>query len=189
MPKLIVRLETDLYSNRPWAYSPLLATMNVVHITSDPPASQPSYSKLRRLNEDTFLTPIHGTSTQPTGPITSSSSRRKWLSSYYSRKSTRFPTTYIAGDFSNSFVDFNSFTVILPYVGLKLDVLKYWIKGNKRQPLRYVCRLRPKEGEDEVVFFVVLFELVGDGVVWHNQGLQAANGDISKGILREPSPD
>ena len=76
-----------------------------------------------------------------------------------------FPTTYIAADFTNPFIDFNSFSVQLPYVGLKVDVLKYWIRGDKRQPFRYVCRMRPKQGEEPVVFFVILFELVGDGIV------------------------
>ena len=85
--------------------------------------------------------------------------------------SIAFPSTYISGDFSNPFIDFNSFTVQLPYVGLRVDVLKYWTRGNKRQPLRYVCRLRPKEGEVEVVFFVILFELVGDGIVQHDENM------------------
>ena len=67
----------------------------------------------------------------------------------------------------------------LPYVGLKIDVLKYWTKGDKRQPLRYVCRLRPKDGEDEVVFFVVLFELVGDGVVRHDESME---GNQTNGV-------
>ena len=60
----------------------------------------------------------------------------------------------------------------LPYVGLKVDVLKYWTRGDKRQPLRYVCRLRPKEGEEDVVFFVILFELVGDGIVKHDLSME-----------------
>jgi hypothetical protein len=62
--------------------------------------------------------------------------------------------------------------VHLPYVGLKVDVLKYWTRGDKRQPLRYVCRLRPKEGEEDVVFFVILCELVGDGIVQHDASME-----------------
>ena len=51
--------------------------------------------------------------------------------------------------------------------------LKYWTRGTRRQPLRYVCRLRPREGEDDVVFFVILFELVGDSIVPHDESMDS----------------
>jgi len=73
--------------------------------------------------------------------------------------------------------------VTLPYVGLKVDVLKYWTRGDKRQPLRYVCRLRPKPGREEVVFFVILFELVGDGIVSHNKSMESGGGSINSDNL------
>jgi len=150
--------------------------MNVVYTATDAKPSSPTYTKLTRLSESTTLTSLDGTKTPPTDPITSSSDRRKWLSSHQTRTSTAFPATYVAGDFSNPFIDFNSFSVQLPYVGLKVDVLKYWTRGDKRQPLRYVCRLRPKEGEEDVVFFVVLFELVGDGIVQHDASMEPEIG-------------
>lgn len=63
-------------------------------------------------------------------------------------------------------------------MGLKIDVLKYWTRGDKRQPLRYVCRLRPGVEEEDVVFFTVLFELVGDGIVLHDDTMEGKqNGD------------
>jgi hypothetical protein len=146
--------------------------MNTIHITSTTKPTNPKYTKLTRLTESTTLSPVDGTKTPPEGPITSPADRRRYLSSSYARSATAFPSTYISGDFSNPFIDFNTFSVQLPYVGLKIDVLKYWTKGDKRQPLRYVCRLRPRDGEDEVVFFVVLFELVGDGVVQHDESME-----------------
>jgi len=148
--------------------------MNTVHMTSDgKPASTPENPKLKRLSESTTLAPLHNDDNGSHHHITSSPERRKWLSNQQTRVSTAFPSSYIAGDFCNPFVDFNSFSVQLPYVGLKIDVLKYWTRGDKRQPLRYVCRTRPKNGEEDVVFFVVLFELVGDGVVGHNESMEA----------------
>jgi Protein of unknown function (DUF1769) len=146
--------------------------MNTVHTTTDAKPISLTYTKLTRLSESTTLTPLDGTKTPPKGPITSSSDRRKWLSSHQTRTSTAFPATYVSGDFSNPFIDFNSFSVHLPYVGLKVDVLKYWTRGDKRQPLRYICRLRPKEGEEDVVFFVILCELVGDGIVQHDESME-----------------
>jgi hypothetical protein len=164
MSRGLIVVETDLYSSKPWAYSPLLATMNTVHITHDIKPSKLTPSKIPRLSESTFLSPLDGSKTPPKGPITHAADRRKWLSSHSVRTGTAFPSTYVAGDFSNEFIDFNTFSVHLPYVGLKVDVLKYWTKGNTRQPLRYVCRTRPGH-EEETVFFVVLFELVGDDVI------------------------
>lgn len=146
--------------------------MNVVYTTDDTKPEMPTYRKLTRLSESTTLSSLDGSKTPPKGSLTSSSERRKCLSTRQTRASTAFPPTYIAGDFSNPFIDFNSFSVQLPYVGLKVDVLKYWMKGDKRQPLRYVCRLRPKEGEEDAVFFVILFELVGDGIVLHDESME-----------------
>jgi hypothetical protein len=157
-------VETDLYASRPWAYSPLVATMNEVHITTEETSTNPKYRKLTRLSELSLLKPLDGNQNPPKGPMTQAADRRKWLSSQSVRAGTAFPSTYVAGDFANPFIDFNTFSVTLPYVGLKVDVLKYWMKGDKRQPLRYVCRTRPGLGE-ETVFWVVMFELVGDAII------------------------
>jgi hypothetical protein len=41
-----------------------------------------------------------------------------------------------------------------------------------------MCRTRPRNGEEDVVFFVVSFELVGDGVVRYNEyGSREGNGE------------
>ena len=80
-------------------------------------------------------------------------------------------------------------------MGLKVDVLKYWTRGDKRQPLRYVCRLRPKEGEEDVIFFVILFELVGDGVVKHDQSMEPDNAvtdeksEVANSIIETEKPE
>jgi len=195
-------LETDLYSPKPylpplvpeidskrWAYSPLLATMNVVQTSSDPKPATLDHRMLSRITESTDLKRLDGTKTPPSSPITSSSDRRRWLSSQQTRTSTAFPSTYITGDFSNPFIDFNTFSVALPYVGLKIDVLKYWTRGDKRQPLRYVCRMRPRVGEEDVVFFVVLFELVGDGIVAHDESMESKSDVDSVQSLDEKLSD
>lgn len=146
--------------------------MNVVHTTSEPKPTKLQDKPLTRLSENTDLKRRDGSQTPPHAPITSPADRRRWLSSAQTRSSTAFPSTYVSGDFSNPFIDFNNFSVQLPYVGLKVDVLKYWTRGTKRQPLRYVCRLRPRPGEPDVVFFVLLFELVGDGIVLHDESME-----------------
>ena len=147
--------------------------MNVVRTASEPkPPSLDPHKSLSRIKESTELHSLDGTKTPPQSALTSPSERRRWLSSATIRTSTAFPSTYVEGDFANPFIDFNTFSVVLPYVGLKVDVLKYWTRGDKRQPLRYVCRMRPGLAEEDVVFFVILFELVGDGVVLHDESTE-----------------
>ena len=154
--------------------------MNVVRTASEPKLpSLNAHKSLSRITESTELHPLDRTKTPLQSAITSPSERRRWLSSATTRTSTAFPSTYVEGDFSNPFIDFNTFSVALPYVGLKVDVLKYWARGDTRQPLRYVCRMRPQVAEEDVVFFVILFELVGDGVVLHDESIERrSDGEI-----------
>jgi len=169
--------------------------VNALQVTEDEHNIE-KVPKLTRLHESTTLHPLD--SSKPSHKsITSTVERRKWLTSHETRESLAFPSTYIAGDFSNPFVDFNTFSVLLPYVGLKVDVLKYWIKGTKRQPLRYVCRTRPKDGEEGVVFFVILFELVGDGIVLHDESMESgkegnghhSSSETGSSHSKESTPD
>src|SRR5271155_3572085 len=101
--------------------------MNTVHMTSNEKSSStPKYNKLTRMSESTTLVLLHDDNSPHHSHVTSSSDRRKWLSNQRTRASIAFPSSYISGDFCNPFIDFNSFSVHLPYVGLKVDVLKYW---------------------------------------------------------------
>jgi hypothetical protein len=139
--------------------------MNTVHMTSNEKSSStPKYNKLTRMSESTILVPLHDDNSPPHSQVTSSSDRRKWLSNQQTRASMAFPSSYISGDFCNPFVDFNSFSVQLPYVGLKVDVLKYWTRGDKRQLLRYVCRTRPKNGEEDGCFLSFCLSQSGMGL-------------------------
>ena len=54
-----------------------------------------------------------------------------------------------------------------------------------------MCRTRPRNGEEDVVFFVVSFELVGDGVVRYNENMEAGkegNGERG-GIHKDENTD
>ena len=109
-------LETDLYSDKPHAYSPLLATMTCLSIEKN---ATPSPDMLTRLHEQTeVLFNEQNVST---------SSRRSYLSDVTHRKSKHIDEgMLIQGDFSNEFIDYNTLSVHLPVVNLSLGILQYW---------------------------------------------------------------
>lgn len=131
-------LETDLYADRPWAFSPLLATMNLINTTGDVP------DDMSRIEEDTSNLVKEKITTKQ---------RRTYFADAAHRQKHSLKDIHVAGDFSNPFIDFNSLSIALPYVNLHVSILQYW----KGQPFRYTCKT--KHGD---VLFCVVFELVND---------------------------
>ncbi|CAG8447193.1 8310_t:CDS:2 [Diversispora eburnea] len=139
-------LETDIYNDKPWAYSPLLYTVNVLRVEYDELTSDhnnylppwPSYDG-RHIKE---------------GIINSSdnvSKRKKYFSSEENRKKFEINENQVWNfDFCNSYIDFNNIAVKIP--GIKIGILQYW----DGQPFRYVCKSR----DSSVVFFVITFQLL-----------------------------
>ncbi|RHZ72823.1 hypothetical protein Glove_238g9 [Diversispora epigaea] len=139
-------LETDIYSDKPWAYSPLLYTVNSLRFDYDE------------------LTPDHNNYLPPwpsydgrhieEGIINSSdnvSKRKKYFSSEENRKKFEINENQVWNfDFCNAYIDFNNIAVKLP--GIQIGILQYW----DGQPFRYVCKSR----DSSVVFFVIMFQLL-----------------------------
>lgn len=128
-------LETDLYADKPWAFSPVLATMNLLNTTGD-------VKDLGRIEEDTSNLVKEKITTKQ---------RRTHFADKSHRERYSLKDLSIAGDFSNPFIDFNTLSIALPYVNLHFSILQYW----KGQPFRYTCKT--KSGD---VLFCVVFELV-----------------------------
>lgn len=128
-------LETDLYADRPWAFSPLLATMNLISTTG-------AAEGLARIEEDT---------TNLVKEKITTKQRRAYFADKAHREKFNLKDMSVAGDFSNPFIDFNTLSIALPYVNLHISILQYW----KGQPFRYTCKT--KSGD---VLFCVVFELV-----------------------------
>lgn len=146
-------LESDLYSEKPWAFSPLIATMNLLNTTQQPAAAE---TKLTRIEEDT---------SNLVGEKINVKQRRAHFADAEKRKGKDLKGLYVCGDFSNPFIDFNNLSISLPYVSLHVNILQYW----KGQPFRYTCKTRSGE-----ILFCVVFELV-DG-----EGSGVTEGDISE---------
>lgn len=144
-------LETDLYADKPWAFSPLLATMNLLNTTGNTKG-------LGRIEEDTSNLVKEKITTKQ---------RRIYFAEKTHREKYQLKDIAIAGDFSNPFIDFNSLSIALPYVNLHISILQYW----KGQPFRYTCKT--KSGN---VLFCVVFELV-DGT---GEKLQSDKIEVNK---------
>ncbi|CAG8537004.1 17932_t:CDS:2 [Cetraspora pellucida] len=136
-------LEADIYSDKPWAYSPLLFTTNSARVVQDsndcndlPPWPSPNGEHLK---DDTIYDPIIGSLV-----ATDVTSRKQYFSSKENRMNFKITEDQVWDfDFFNSYIDFNNITVKLP--GLKVGVLQYW-DGQTR--------------DSSVVFFVVVFQLI-----------------------------
>ncbi|KDE05196.1 hypothetical protein MVLG_04437 [Microbotryum lychnidis-dioicae p1A1 Lamole] len=152
-PLIDPALTHDIYADRPWALSPLLATMQHIQAEeTDPSATIPDYTP-GPVNEDISIlfeneanaTKLHGKPDQ----------RRKWMANAEHRKLVKLNKKHLLTcDFSNGFIDFANLSLKLPG-GLKFSLEKYW----DGQPVTFVCRKR--ESIDHV-YFVITFELEGD---------------------------
>ncbi|CAG8528985.1 27618_t:CDS:2 [Dentiscutata erythropus] len=136
-------LEADIYSDIPWAYSPLLFTINSARAIQDsnenndlPPWPSPNGEHIK---EDIIYDPNFGS------PVsTDATSRKQYFSSKESRVNFKITENQVWDlDFFNSYIDFNKIAVKLP--GLEIGILQYW-DGQTR--------------DSSVVFFVILFQLV-----------------------------
>ncbi|BFZ53093.1 hypothetical protein PYCC9005_000116 [Savitreella phatthalungensis] len=136
-------LETDLYCDKPWAFSPLLATMTTLKSYSEGSAPA-SGSAVGRVDEDT---------SSLVGEKVDAKTRRSHFGHKDKRARHKLDGLTLEGDFSNPFIDFNTLSIQLPYVGLHINILQYW----SGQPIRYVCKTRAGD-----VLFCIVFELVDE---------------------------
>ncbi|PRP87177.1 hypothetical protein PROFUN_01439 [Planoprotostelium fungivorum] len=158
-------LEADLHSEKPWARSPLIATMNTCYaqnstdgseITFDKPISLPDWPSPNgeHIIEDTMLG-------IPQRNKMDVNERRKHLSKEDTRKEVIVhPYQVWNFDFFNPFLDFANFKIRLPAVKMSINMIKY----SNGEPLRYACKSR----DHKVTFFLVQFTLLekqGDQLV------------------------
>ncbi|KAL1924164.1 uncharacterized protein VTP21DRAFT_7199 [Calcarisporiella thermophila] len=166
--------EADIYSERPWAFSPLLCSVNTLRIqnvsSKDDDSSDASNKRNspksvegelelspwpspngERITEDTSSLSARGS---PRTPMDVSTRRKYFSDSEKAKKVVLGPDQEVQFDFFNAYVDFNSAAIRLP--GFSVNVLGYW----DGQPLRYVCKTR----DGKIIFFVVQFELLSEEI-------------------------
>ncbi|CAG8689453.1 4888_t:CDS:2, partial [Ambispora leptoticha] len=180
-------LEADIYGDKPWAYSPILVTMNTIRVSEAPIELDKDDSSRDRVLPSW---PSSDGSHVKEGELVSfdPTKRRKYFSKKERRVEFQIKESQVWDiDFFNSYADFNNFAVKLP--GFSISLAPFW----KRQPLpfRYVCKTR----DSSAVFFVVIFDVtyiedVNDnksGKGDKNQDLQMENIETDDSL--KPLPD
>lgn len=141
-------LENDLYADKPWAWSPLLATMNYIRTerleADDSPL--PPWKATRPVEDCRSL--FGDVSTDISKPHL----RRKFFSSAAHRHSiTLGPRDFINAEFANGFLDFSTLALNVPVVNVSFKLDKLW----DGQPVRYVCQSRVTSQ----IYFAVVFQI------------------------------
>ncbi|PLW15361.1 hypothetical protein PCANC_00377 [Puccinia coronata f. sp. avenae] len=141
-------LEHDIYSDKPWAWSPLLATMNHVQtgeLESDD-APLPDWEGTRPVEDCTSIVGNLAT-------ITSKRERRRFLSSAENRQALVLgPRDFINVEFVNGFVDYSTLRLQIPIVKLSFRLDKLW----DGQPIRYECISR----STLKTYFVIVVQII-----------------------------
>lgn len=140
-------LEHDVYSDKPWAWSPLIATMNHVKTTrlesDDSPL--PEWKGVRPVEDCSSI--VEGLT-----KISSKQERRRFFSSAKNREAVVLgPRDFINAEFVNGFVDYSTLRLKIPIVKLSFRLDKLW----DGQPVRYVCLSR----RTLETYFVIEFQI------------------------------
>ncbi|TDL25157.1 DUF1769-domain-containing protein [Rickenella mellea] len=187
-------LSHDLTSHtKPWALSPLIATMPHFTHTSALAGPPPRFPTRESIGDDVShliptkaTTPPNGSRSRtpspplPSPPITAAKRR-----AYFSREKTRKAVTFgphdiVTTDFCYGFIAFPDLSLSLPG-GLSFDLTKYW----DGQPVRFVCCQRKEndEGGAGRPFWCVAIELVEeDG---ESEGSEGVIGEKMDGVDSE----
>lgn len=144
-------LENDLYADRPWAWSPLMATMNYIKTEKleSEDSQLPQWTETRPVEDCTsLLIP----SSHKQCNISRPHLRRKFFASVENRKSIKLgPRDFINAEFANGFLNFSNLTLKVPVVNVSFKLDKLW----DGQPVRYVCLSR----STNEVYFLVEFQI------------------------------
>ncbi|KAI8336197.1 hypothetical protein BC941DRAFT_428579 [Chlamydoabsidia padenii] len=140
-------LDLHLQDKRPYAYSPLVVTLNTLSVTP--------YDVMRATCEPSteINEPIEENTTmwlpESNKPLSSKQRQQYFTSAENRRKAKVLPDQIWIGDFNNGYMDMMNGTIQIP--GFSIDALKYY----QGQPLRYICKQR----DDSKVYFVIEFNL------------------------------
>ncbi|BEI84095.1 hypothetical protein CcaverHIS002_0406990 [Cutaneotrichosporon cavernicola] len=147
-------LELDVYADKPWALSPVLATMNRLSLTKE---EAPTAMGIFRAVEEDALHILDR-------PETSISDRRKCFGTAENRERITFDSSLQTGmEFGSGLLDLATLSVTLPNsFPLSVSLLSYW----DGQPVIYVCRRRSENPvTPEGMYWSVAFEIVDEEAI------------------------
>ncbi|CAO3612954.1 unnamed protein product [Cunninghamella blakesleeana] len=156
-------LELHLYEEQPYAFSPLITTLNHLKISNiidiNNNNSNNNNSSSNDDDDDDELYCNQNTCNHPVEEncqlvehqsILSPRERQIYFNNTDQRQKTKINSSMLwVGDFCNNYMDMLNGTIHIP--GFTIDALKYY----NDQPLRYICKKR----DNSVVYFVIEFDL------------------------------
>jgi len=159
-------LKQDLYADKPWAWSPLVATMNrLAFLPLDDSSSQLLDEWKEATPED--VTPLYKPNEEAVAHLKADSdARRKHFSVPANRDRTISKDVALFTEFRNGFIDFQNLALKLPVGHLQFNLARYW----DGQPVIYICK------SEKRTFFVIKFDLLDtEGV----DGVQKTKADFA----------
>jgi len=145
-------LEQDISADQPWAWSPFISTMNMLHIRPRSNESEPISSWTSSQPEED-VTSLYDSTEEVNDLKGNPGIRRKWFAVPNRRKELKIgPKVEVFGDFCNGLINFSTLSVKIPIVNMEIPLQKYW----DGQPVRFVCRTR----DGSIEFFRIEFVIV-----------------------------
>ncbi|KAI8057839.1 hypothetical protein BDF22DRAFT_615749 [Syncephalis plumigaleata] len=146
-------LEADLNAAKPWAWSPVLCTMNSIAVRELSPEDGTGLPSLDKSDYDvTRPLPERNSLLFNDGMPRSASERRTYFALSANRQMVQLSPDYeYTMEFCNGLIDFNTLGLRLPGWG-SISLLSFW----DGQPLTYVMRTR----DGATTLLVITFELV-----------------------------
>lgn len=129
-------LEADIFGDQPWAYSPLVVTMNTIKVEDQASQRQEQEAKTDDIDLPPWPSP-NGERITESWPssicpstekaiFTKPSERRSYFSLRPNLQNFEISPNHVYNlDFFNPYIDFNNYALKLP-VGFAISVLKYW---------------------------------------------------------------
>jgi hypothetical protein len=116
-------LEADLYSDKPWAWSPVVCTMNAIAVW---PAQKDENDDEDRQSDPSIPLKEHAERLYTDDVKRTNTERKTYFANQETRALVQFqPEFEYAMDFCNGLADFNNFGVYLPGWG-SVSLMSYW---------------------------------------------------------------
>jgi len=171
-------LEQDIYADKPWALSPLVATMNYLNASKEGAKSDKPAWNSKQPSED-VLALFESPSSAVEALKDNANARRSYFANKAHRQEvTLKPDSWLDMDFCNGYLDFNTFSLKLPG-GLHFSLLKYW----DGQPVTFVCRNR----NGTQAYFYIVFEILDEALKAKVTKGTAGDDSKTKGQEEEPA--
>ncbi|TIB71416.1 DUF1769-domain-containing protein [Wallemia mellicola] len=146
-------LSEDLYSDKPWAFSPVCSTVERLNVSDNTSTNELFKEDNMILEDDVKCLTSDDDKLEHGNPT----SRRRHFHNESNRKGVMLSNKIVALDFAKGFIDFSTLSLSFPEINLNIGLLKHW----DGQPVRFYLRNR-KTGHNLVVIQFIIEDVGQD---------------------------